>query len=192
MDKSVLARYWRAYGGPKALLTSRYFHAAILVSLALTPYWSRNPWWEQVFSIMPSVLGFSLGGYAMWIAVGDEDFRKLISGSPKGQVSPFMSVNAAFVHFILLQVLSIFLALFAVGYQGVFDGSPLVKIFWGDYLHYLYLSYSAVAYLVFIYAIFSAIAATLQLLQVSSWYDIYISSNQTKVNENDKNDKPQN
>jgi hypothetical protein len=176
MSKSILAKYWKAYGGYKALIISPYLRCAFVLTLLLFPLWTKPDWWNDVLSIIPSLLGFSLGGYAMWMAIGDDNFRKLISGEDEeGETSPYMEVNAAFVHFILLQMLSIILALFAKAY---YFHIPLNHWF-ANYI-WLGLIYNFFAYLVFVYALLSAIAATLALLNVSSWYDMQ----QTAIKEN--------
>ncbi|WP_460049328.1 hypothetical protein [Sessilibacter sp. MAH2] len=175
MNESIIKRYWKSYGGFKALFRSYYFYGAIFISLILAPHWLNSEWWKHVLSIMPSVLGFSLGGYAMWIALGDENFRKLISGgSESGGPSPFMSVNAAFVHFILLQILAILSALFADAYNFTLPkDSCILKIF-GHYFYYICKFGAFLGYFIFIYALLSAVAATLSLLRVSSWYDEFM------------------
>ena len=105
-----------------------------------------------MLSIMPSVLGFSLGGYAMWIALGDENFRKLITVTTQdGKASPFMSVNAAFVE------------------------NSLILTTFGKYFFYICKLGAFLGYFVFIYALLSAMAATLALLRVSSWYDAFMN-----------------
>ena len=132
---------------------------------------------------MPNLLGFSLGGYAMWIAIGDDNFRKLISGEDEdGEPSPYMEVNAAFVHFIILQILSMVLALIAKSYY--FPLSPnhyLIENF-GDYLVIASLIGYGISYFIFIYALLSALAATLALLRVSSWYDMHQTRQKSKGN----------
>ena len=115
--KDIFLRYWEAYGGIWALIKSPYFIASIIITIFLYPHWSSPGWWEDSLSIMPNLLGFSLGGYAMWIAIGDDNFRKLISGADEdGTPSPFMEINAAFVHFIILQILSIITSIVAKAY----------------------------------------------------------------------------
>ncbi|MCU5784852.1 hypothetical protein MA04_04152 [Alcanivorax balearicus MACL04] len=173
-DRSIFSRYWKAYGGCKALLKSVYLRAAFILTFLFFPTWSQPGWWEDVISIMPNLLGFSLGGYAMWMAIGDDDFRALISGSEKqGKPSPYMSVNATFVHFILLQVLSIILAVMAKAYNFSMPSDFFLYEFFGLGFRFLVLGVNGVFYFVFLYALLSAIAATLALLRVSSWYDAW-------------------
>lgn len=176
MNDGILSRYWKSYGGLKALLKSYYFYASIIISLLLAPHWLYSEWWNHVLSIMPSVLGFSLGGYAMWIALGDENFRKLISGTTQdGKASPFMSVNAAFVHFIMLQIVAIIFALFADAYNFQLSENSLILTTFGKYFFYICKLGAFLGYFVFIYALLSAMAATLALLRVSSWYDAFMN-----------------
>lgn len=174
MRENIISRYWKAYGGFRALITSPYLWVSVFISLALYPHWSQPNWWDDVLSIMPNLLGFSLGGYAMWIAIGDDDFRQLISGEDEdGEASPYMEMNAAFVHFIFLQLISIILALFAKAYYFELHEENWILEILGSWFTYICLAGYYFAYLVFIYAILSALAATLSLLRVSSWYDIH-------------------
>ncbi len=189
MNDGILRRYWRGYGGLKALITSPYLWLSLGISGFLFPHWSSPNWWDDVLSIMPNLLGFSLGGYAMWIAIGDDNFRKLISGEDEdGEPSPYMEVNAAFVHFIILQILSMILALTAKSYY--FTLSPkhwLIENF-GDYLVIASLIGYGISYFIFIYALLSAVAATLALLRVSSWYDMH-QTHQKSIGSNSKEPK---
>lgn len=174
-NSNILSRYWHAYGGFSALISSWYFWISVIMSLALYPHWSEKGWWDDVLSIMPNLLGFSLGGFAMWIAIGDDNFRKLISGKGEdGSSSPYMEVNAAFVHFIILQMLALIFALFAKAYSfQLSEDNYLVEKGLFDYLRYLFVLGAYLSYFTFIYALVSAVAATLAILRVSSWYDDY-------------------
>ena len=175
MSDGILGRYWKAYGGFKALFTSAYLYLAIVASLLMAPAWINNSWHELVLSVMPSVLGFSLGGYALLLAIGDENFRALISGEDEdGETSPYMEVNAAFVHFILMQLLSLLCALFASAYNFEIDPNgriaSLIKLY-NFPIDHLVLTWNFIGYTLFIYALLTAFAATLAILRVSSWYD---------------------
>lgn len=182
MKSGIISRYWHAYGGWKSLFKSAYFWTAAAISAMLYPNWSAPEWWDTVLDIIPNLLGFSLGGYAMWIAIGDDDFRKLISGEDgDGKPSPYMEVNAAFVHFIVLQMLAMLLALFAKAYYFKLPPDHILITILGGSLKYLCLAGHYFSYLIFIYALLSAIAATFALLRVSSWYD----ENQTQKNKPD-------
>lgn len=176
MNESVLARYWRSYGGARALFSSGYLYSAFFLSAAMAPAWINNPWHETVLSVMPNVLGFSLGGYALLVAIGDESFRSLISGEDEdGEPSPYMEVNAAFVHFILMQLASVICALFSSAYYFKLDPNGRVAGVINDLcipLDKLVLVGNFLGYSVFIYALLTAIAATLAILRVSSWYDL--------------------
>ena len=181
MSDGILGRYWRGYGGAKALITSPYLWASVGISGLLFPHWSSPNWWNDVLSIMPNLLGFSLGGYAMWIAIGDDNFRKLISGEDEdGEPYPYMEVNAAFVHFIILQILSMILALIAKSYYFTLSPNHYLIENFGDYLVVASLVGYGISYFIFIYALLSAVAATLALLRVSSWYDMHQTRQKSK------------
>lgn len=157
----IFSRYWRAYGGSRALMTSPYLHVAIVATLILYPLWHSDDWWDIAISVAPSVLGFSLAGYAIWLALGDDSFRRLISGEDEdGEPSPFMQVNAAFVHFMLLQVLSLMVALlfkaYASGTSGILRDIA-----------------SFVGFSIFVYSVLCVLAATFAVLRVSSWYEMH-------------------
>lgn len=174
MNTNIFQRYWQIYGGFTALIKSPYLWISIAITALLFPHWSSTNWWDDVLSIMPNLLGFSLGGYAMWIAIGDDNFRKLISGEDEdGTASPYMEVNAAFVHFIVLQILSMLVALTAKAYSFPVSADNPIVIFFGEYYKFTCLVGYGFSYLLFIYALLSALAATLALLRVSSWYDTF-------------------
>ncbi|KZM38564.1 hypothetical protein OA92_23160 [Marinomonas sp. SBI22] len=172
---NILSVYYKAYGGFGALLKSYYLYGSFFISIALFPHWSASGWWDDVLSIMPNLLGFSLGGYAMFLAIGDEKFRSLIAGDDGDEdgASPFLSLNGAFVHFIVLQVVALFIALFRKAYDFSLPlDHPFVEFFNG-YFHDMIIVGNFIGYWVFIYALSLTLAATFALLRVGRWYDIY-------------------
>jgi len=176
-SQNIFRRYWDSYGGFSALFTSAYLYISLVLTFITFPYWAENTWWDQVFQILPNVLGFSLGGYAIWMAIGDENFRSLISGASKsGKPSPFMGLSAAFVHFIFIQLLAILVALVANAYYFI----PKPEHFFYNYtqeypsvFYALKLIGNFVGYFLFIYALMLALAATFSILRISSWYEMH-------------------
>ncbi|WP_176428529.1 hypothetical protein, partial [Vibrio sp. V11_P1A41T118] len=169
-DNSPFKEYWLAYGGWKALLTSRYFWGALILNTILFSTWYPidSKWWEQVTSIIPNILGFTLGGFAMWVAIGDEKFKSLIAGAEDDEdddISPYMEVNATFTHFVLLQLIALVLAIVASNFDHVVISNECLLV--GAR------TYAFIANFIFIYAIFSAVAAVLSILKVAKWYDDY-------------------
>ena len=155
--------YWRSYGGSKALILSPYLHCSIIFSLFAYPIWFSSErdnefWYELTLSTLPDILGFTLGGFALLLAFGDDKFRKLLSGnSDDGSVSPFMGVSAAFTHFILVQIFAIILAI--LGYTWNFK-----------YGLFAWFGFTAL-----IYSLMTAIAATLAILRYAGWFDKFTS-----------------
>ena len=156
-------KYWIIYGGSKALLRSPYFHFSLLFSSILYFCWrapDSKAWFDIILSAIPNILGFTLGGYAILLAFGDEKFREFISGPEKdGTPSPFMSVNSSFVHFIVIQIVSLLLAIIGVAFD--IDSGILAWI----------------GLLSFTYAIMTAIAAALGILRLADWFDRFKSAN---------------
>ncbi|ELH7950710.1 hypothetical protein Q9F39_002192 [Vibrio fluvialis] len=165
-SKSPFREYWLAYGGWTALFSSRYLWMAFALNLLMFNSWYPidSKWFQQVISVIPSVLGFTLGGFAMWVAIGDERFKSLIAGTDEDdETSPYMEVNATFTHFVLLQLLSLILAIIASSFSDTVVSCTYLAI--GAQI------YSFFSYLVFIYALLTAIAAVLAILKVAKWYD---------------------
>lgn len=107
--------YWVTYGGWSALFCSLYLWISIiLASIACYANYDipkKWAWAEAATSIVPSILGFSLGGYAMLVGFGDEKFlNALRCKDDEDEFSPYMKVNASFLHFIFIQFLCIIFA----------------------------------------------------------------------------------
>ncbi|USD33957.1 MULTISPECIES: hypothetical protein [unclassified Vibrio] len=173
---NMFKKYWSSYGGFKAIFTSGYFYASVLLAAVLYPHWSKVGWWDSVLSIMPNLLGFTLGGFAMWVAIGDEHFKATIAGTSEDEdASPFMEVNATFAHFIFLQIVSILLALINKAYEITLPYDHILVTLWGGNLNTATLVFYYFSYFVFIYALVSALASVIALFTVSYWYDDYQS-----------------
>ena len=155
--------YWRAYGGTKALLLSPYLHTSVVLAVLLHPLWgvcSESPWYEITVTVLPNLLGFTLGGYAILMAFGDDKFRERIAGEDDdGKPSPFMVVNSAFIHFILIQMIAILLSLFGKAVKPKGD----VLSFFGMFF--------------FVYALLTALAAGFAVLNIADWFDVVAKRN---------------
>lgn len=112
--KSVTANwkyYWNLYGGLAALLSSPYFGiAAALTIISLLFGDSKIDWVQSSLAIIPSLLGFSIGGFAVLLVFSSDRFLRIIAeGGSKNSL--FLSASVTFVHFIVVQVLAIAFAL---------------------------------------------------------------------------------
>jgi hypothetical protein len=196
--KDIFHTYWSAYGGLKALFTSPYFHLSFVITFLLFPLWTEAGWWADVITVLPNIIGFSLGGYAIWLAIGDEKFREIISGDEEdekdGTYSPYIQLNAAFVHFILVQFIALLTAFFAKAVYSFDYHPPLtIELFQNFiipidkiYVGVIFFA-SFLGFFVFIYALMSAIAATFSILRYSTWYDEHITAERQQKNEEETN-----
>lgn len=160
--RRLFRRYWDVYGGWIAVLTSPYAHTAAALALLLLPTWWGTEWWHVVLNVTPSILGFTLAGFTIWLGFGDEGFKARVTRKPKhGGASPYMKVSAGFVHFILLQFGAIFFALVsevAVAAKNQF--SPFALIAWPVQIIGIFL---------FAYSLTSALAAAMGVFRTSHW-----------------------
>lgn len=130
-------------------------------------------------SILPSLLGFTLGGYALLVGFLGEHLRKAIAGpseQPDGshKESPFIEVNATFVHFVLVQVVALIFAHVAKAWHGEHSLVPAVA----DMLHVPVSFISAIVvalwgfgYLLYCYAMTLFVAAVMAVFRVGTWID---------------------
>lgn len=157
--------YWKSYGGLDALISSPYLIISFVIAgilcgvcYAFVDY-SKVDFFGIILSVIPSVLGFTLAGYAILMSFGSEKFLKAISGKfEDGEPSPFMRANGTFVHFIILQLLALF-----VGLIGKFLGIQNMFLVW-------------MCYWVFFYSMLAGLAAAFAVLNMADWFDDLIGN----------------
>lgn len=167
----IFLRYWRAYGGWRAVLRSPYFHAA-LVLLALTVQtWTGTLWWDTVISALPNLLGFTLAGFAIFIGFGDEKFRALLAEPDDNETRPtiYVALCATFVHFIVVQILALIYAMVAKSWWFYAEWMTPLHI----YLPIANAVAGAIGFGLFLYALTSVLAATMHVFRIASMYASY-------------------
>lgn len=164
----LFLRYWEAYGGFSALLFSPYLHVAAVLTGFLWPAWAANHWWETTFQVVPSILGFTLAGFTIWLGFGDEKFRRLLTKRRIGKnASPYIGVSAGFVHFIVVQLLAVVAALIGAATDFPLSATnpfrPMMTML-APIGHFL-------GYLLFVYSLMTALAATLGVFRTADWFE---------------------
>jgi len=144
---------------------------ALIVWLVTAPYWLQNRWWDQVTSVLPNILGFTLGGFAIFLGFGSDEFKKLLVGRDHLQGSPYLSVSSAFLLFVSFQLLAILYALCAGALripppEFLAPYPELLK--WGRYLT------DGVGYFLFVYSLSLALRAALRIFRLSRWYNDFL------------------
>lgn len=181
----IWTRYWAAYGGWSELFGSFYFRAAVLVTALTWGSWTARGWWDTVTAVLPNVLGFTLGGYAILLSFGDEKFRTLLAASKaesldqgaSGSPSPYRQLSASFLHFIVIQSFALIAALIAKGLDTVDQRiRPHLECTSLGLLRAFEFIASFVGYLLFVYALFAAIAASFFVFRLSNWFESFATS----------------
>ena len=174
----IFTRYWTAYGGVRALVRSFYLYLALGLLVLTFKTWisptystisgSWTAWWDQSFGVLPNLLGFTLGGFAIFIGFGDESFRTQLNVSEGDSSKPniYVKLCSTFVHFILIQVLALMFAIVAKSTWFFVDWNPHIQ----SALPYANALFGAVGYGLFLYAITSILAATMHVFRIASMY----------------------
>lgn len=149
-----LRRYFADYGGWRGLALSPFLHAGLIVSAVSYPVWMTAKWIDSVTTIIPSLLGFSLGTYALLFSLMSNRMKQALRHLRNKSETPYLDeINATFFHFILIQTLCILWAVLmrssaiydlAVGFEAPHVVMWLVTL--GDklagFIGYTLLSYS--------------------------------------------------
>lgn len=170
--REIAARYWLAYGGFSALLRSPYLHISIVILIITAHYWLTAQWWEQPLSIIPNLLGFSLGGLAMLLSFGNAEFQKFISQRDEAtsiEPTAFIEVSASFVHFMLLQLSSLLVATTFNALDFYLPWSNKIR----PVVDILTSISSGIGYLLFIYSITAMVAAVFAVFRMTSWFEMF-------------------
>lgn len=161
----TMKRILVASGGIGGVIKSPYFHVALVITIVSYGSWGKENWWSNVFSIIPGLIGFTFAGFAIFLTLGTDTYKRMIAGKDDDNESPYMVVSATFIRFIVVQLLALIFALVSSSVNelpAIFDQaitSILELCLWG------------ISYLVFIYAVMLAIAAGIALFNAASWFD---------------------
>ncbi len=175
LDSHPLQAYYVVYGGIPALVKSTYLWISIAITAMAFGAWSppSAEWFDTVISVLPNLLGFSIGGFAIFLSIGDEQYRQVICGQDEpDRPSPYMEVAATFMHFVTVQVLALLLA--AVGKSHPIASMHLDSS-WLETLQPFAWLFRAVSYVTFIYALVLCLAAIEAIWRVARTYDRHVS-----------------
>jgi flagellar biosynthesis protein FliQ len=151
--------YWKHYGGFISIVKSPYFLISLIIAIIMTIFGDNCEWSNNTLSILPNLLGFAIGAYAIIFTLGNSDFLKFLAKNDNNGQNLYLSINATFVHFVFVQVVALIYALF-FGETNI--ANKIIIVFFGR--------------LLLIYAILTALASTLALLKMSQWYQNYINN----------------
>lgn len=150
------------YGGSRAFFSSPYLYVSIILTIVLAPIWVKHEsaqtiWTQYALSIIPNILGFSMGGMAITLSFTSHGvFRFLKQNGSENSL--FMIMNANFMHFIIAQVTCLIFALISLSYSNSY-----ILSFFGCS--------------VFIYAILSCLMISAQILNSARIFNAHIDNN---------------
>jgi hypothetical protein len=138
-------------------------------------------------AILPNLLGFTLGGYSIWLALGNTSLNEILADKEESDEIPseFMMVNASFVHFIFLQIICLFSLIFL---KTTSIQSTLIFSFLGCNSNFinslLWFSsfFNWLTFFLFLYSILSMLGALFALLNIASVLDILYRDSAKKKN----------
>jgi hypothetical protein len=174
--RGIIAIYWRAYGGWRDVVSSPFLWLSAGLTLLTYRLWLHGEWWTYPLSVMPSLLGFTLGGFAIFLGFGDERFKAIIAGEEQDATgasngpSPYMKVCSAFLHFVLVQVVALLVAL--VGAATNFSGTGILTCVTNTLRPIRWVG-DMVGYWIFVYGLCLAAAAAIAVFRVAYWFDHY-------------------
>lgn len=167
---SRIKRYLSAYGGWEAIFRSPLF----LISLALTAIgyanWLNDQWSSVSQALIPNLLGFSLGTYAILFSLMTSRLKRALKAVRNDRGTSYLDeINATFFHFIFIQVTAL---LWAFVYRGTalrdllqeaatrWDGAT-------DLFGVLYATGGFIGHLLLIYSIALIIGAALAVYRLA-------------------------
>ncbi len=174
--KKEYTALWQAYGGVGALKRSLYLWASLavvlLINLLRSEVWL---WYKDAIQILPNLIGFTLGGYAILLAFGDSKFIDAIrTKRDNEEFSPYLRVSASMAFFVICQV---FCLLFALFFNACSIHSIILNLFLGW---------------IFLYSLSLGLAATMGIFFLTKMYDKIPNPTQKHdfcVNDNQNNQK---
>lgn len=193
--ESSIWKYWKHYGGFASLRSSVYTRAALVVTFLLAPAWWHPGWWDISISVIGSLLGFSLGGFAILIGFGDDMFKQILAVKDNDDKAVITEAAAAYTHFIIIQIFALALAVAARFYyirppQCLLDLAAYVGADFWEINEFISRGFWFIGFLLFCYAIASAAAATSWLFDLCKAYvNVQAAQQEKEKHREDDNDE---
>lgn len=175
--------YFTRYGGAKAMVASPFTIAAAIISLACAGTWLTPGWPDVVLQILPNLLGFALAAYALLLGFGDEDFRQFLAISDSTETadddtSLFTSISSTFLHFVVVQIIAITLAIIGRShpltalYSSIAE-NDIRAVLSSPQMMFVRDVYAYIAYTFFVLSITTSLASALNIFRTTRWYVRY-------------------
>lgn len=136
--------------------------------------WLEPNWLSVSQSMIPSLLGFSLGTYALLFSLMSGRLKVALKSVKNPRGVPFLSeINAAFFHFIFVQVICLIWALLFEG-SWLIDLTKIVEPIWPNIVtlfYYAKISGSFIGYFLLTYSILLIVASALYIYRLASITD---------------------
>lgn len=171
-SRSSFSLYWWAYGGWSALWGSVYLRFSIVFNTISFNTWSNAGWWDISVGALPTMLGFTVAGFAVFIGFGDDGFRSQlveIDDEDSEEPSSYIKFCASFVHFIVIQSLALILALLGKSWDFYSELMNPVR----DFLPYINTAFGFFGYGLFIYSVATIVAISMHFLNLAEIYREY-------------------
>lgn len=167
----ILVLAWRIAGGTREFVRSWDFCVALVLLAICYPTWSNEGWWDQPIGVLPNLLGFTLGGFAIFLGFGNENFKEVIADKNELK-SLYLSVSAAFLLFEAFQVCSL---LFALAAAALWAPTPDALLFAAPFIQKIGNPICwGFGYFLFLYSIVCSLRAALRIFRVSRWYNSFL------------------
>jgi hypothetical protein len=113
-----VSRYWSIYGGLSSIFRSIFLWLSIILTCANFSLARSGLWGSIALSVLPALIGFSIGAMAISLAIPSSALFKIIAEDGRKD-SYYIDLSAKFVHFILIQVVAVTLAIFEADYHEI-------------------------------------------------------------------------
>ena len=167
---SRLKRYLSAYGGWEAIFRSPLFLISLILTMVGYANWLDDQWSSVSQALIPNLLGFSLGTYAILFSLMTSRLKRALKAVKNDRGTSYLDeINATFFHFIFIQVTAL---LWAFVYRGTalrdlllevatrWDGAPCL-------FRILYVAGGFIGHLLLIYSIALIIGAVLAVYRLA-------------------------
>jgi hypothetical protein len=169
---NLLRRYFAQYGGWRGVFLSPFFLLSAAITAISYSTWIDPKWTSISQALIPNLLGFSLGTYAILFSIMTGRLKRALREKTNPRGVPYLfEMNATFFHFIFVQVLALLWAL-------LFNGTLLYDIASGlgdpaalCAFSVVSLIGSAVGFCLLVYAFLLTIAAALVVYRLAGIYD---------------------